>query len=177
MWPRPLGAGFSGHSGIGLAAGLHLGGLFRPKRLCAVTKYILEKLGKQRLSAVRAIAVLLKCQSCRKLQKCSLVFACCPGFNTQPNSLTPSLCLLAAPTGGPQPRVPRGDEAGGRGPDGAAAGVRGHGHAHHPPPAAHPLRRLGGGVRPVGGLRVPRPLPSGLVPADWVPAAASSTTV
>lgn len=81
--------------------------------------------------------------------------------------------LPPPPTGHPEPRFSAGDEAGGGGPDGATAGVRRHGNTYCPPAAEDPLRWLGGRVRPVGGLRVARPVPSGLVSTVGVPAAAT----
>lgn len=60
---------------------------------------------------------------------------------------------LPSPSPGlPQPWLQGGHEAGGRGPDGAPAHLRGHCTAGGPSASQHPLRWLGQRVRPVGGL-------------------------
>lgn len=79
-------------------------------------------------------------------------------------------------SGQPRPRFLPQHEAGGRGPDGAAAGVRRHGEALRGPPPADPLRRLGGRVRPVGRPPVSGHLPRWMVRAGGLPPAAASRT-
>lgn len=86
---------------------------------------------------------------------------------------TPSADPRSSSPGLSRPRLLPQREAGGGGPDGAAAGVRGHGEALRGPPAAHPLRRLGRRVRPVDRPPVPGHLPRGLVRAGGIPAAAA----
>lgn len=79
-----------------------------------------------------------------------------------------------ASLGGSQSWFPTRHEAGGRWLDGAAAGVCCHGDEDCAPATEDPLWRLGGRIWPVGGLRVSRPLPCGLVSADRLPAPTAS---
>lgn len=75
-------------------------------------------------------------------------------------------CLI----GGSQSWFPARHEAGGCRFNGATAGVCSHGDEDCAPVTEDPLWRLGGWIRPVGGLRVTWPLPCGLVSADGLPA-------
>lgn len=88
-------------------------------------------------------------------------------------SVTP---LLPVSSGGAQSWFPTGHEAWGCRPHGATSGVCCYGDEDCAPATENPLWRLGRWVRPVGWLRVSRPLPCGLVSADRLPAPTSSIT-
>lgn len=77
------------------------------------------------------------------------------------SSILQLLCIF--PPGLPWSLLLPQPEAGGSGSDESPTRVRCYCEAVCRPPAAHPLRRLGGRVRPVGGSPVPRHLPCWLV--------------
>lgn len=90
----------------------------------------------------------------------------------------PMLALLVfAFLGSSKPRVSRRNETRGGWSDGTSPGMCGHSNSHHPSAFEDTLRWVGGWIWSVGGLRVPRPVSSGMVSAHWVPAAASSATM